>query len=62
MGDVRAGASPGLPGSRDLSIAFVQGGLDVGQIITHRIKIDDFRDGFEAMRSGNSGKVVMDWG
>ena len=43
-------------------IAFVQGGLDVSQIITHRIKIDEFRDGFEAMRSGNSGKVVMDWG
>ena len=42
-------------------IAFVQGGLDVSQIITHRIGIDDFRDGFEAMRSGNSGKVVMDW-
>ena len=42
-------------------IAFVQGGLDVSQIITHRIKIDEFRDGFEAMRSGNSGKVVMDW-
>lgn len=42
-------------------IAFVQGGLDLSPIITHRIKIDDFRDGFEAMRSGNSGKVVMDW-
>ena len=42
-------------------IAFVQGGLDVSQIITHRIRIDEFRDGFEAMRSGNSGKVVMDW-
>ena len=42
-------------------IAFVQGGLDLAPIITHRIKIDEFRDGFEAMRSGNSGKVVMDW-
>ncbi|QRM56218.1 L-threonine 3-dehydrogenase [Sinorhizobium sp. BG8] len=42
-------------------IAFVQGGLDLSPIITHRIAIDDFRDGFEAMRSGNSGKVVMDW-
>jgi threonine 3-dehydrogenase len=42
-------------------IAFVQGGLDVSPVITHRIKIDAFRDGFEAMRSGNSGKVVMDW-
>ena len=29
--------------------------------ITHRIGIDDFRDGFEAMKTGNSGKVVMDW-
>ncbi|KAB0540388.1 MULTISPECIES: L-threonine 3-dehydrogenase [Pseudochrobactrum] len=42
-------------------IAFVQGGLDLSPVITHRIKIDEFRDGFEAMRSGNSGKVVMDW-
>lgn len=42
-------------------IAFVQGGLDLSLVITHRIKIDEFRDGFEAMRSGNSGKVVMDW-
>lgn len=42
-------------------IAFVQGGLDLEPLITHRIPIDDFRDGFEAMRSGNSGKVVMDW-
>ncbi|MDR6757784.1 threonine 3-dehydrogenase [Mycoplana sp. BE70] len=42
-------------------IAFVQGGLDLSPIITHRIGIDEFRDGFEAMRSGNSGKVVMDW-
>lgn len=42
-------------------IAFVQGGLDLSPIITHRIPIDRFRDGFEAMRSGNSGKVVMDW-
>jgi len=42
-------------------IAFVQGGLDLSQIITHRIPIAEFRDGFEAMRSGNSGKVVMDW-
>lgn len=42
-------------------IAFVQGGLDLSPIITHRIGIDQFRDGFEAMRSGDSGKVVMDW-
>ncbi|MCB1463907.1 MAG: L-threonine 3-dehydrogenase, partial [Nitratireductor sp.] len=42
-------------------IAFVQGGLDVAPIITHRLKIDDYLTGFEAMRSGNACKVVMDW-
>ena len=42
-------------------IAFVEAGLDLSTLITHRISIDDFEEGFEAMRSGNSGKVVMDW-
>ena len=42
-------------------IALVQGPLDVTGLITHRIGIDDYEAGFQAMRSGNSGKVVMDW-
>ncbi len=42
-------------------IAFVQGGLDLSQIITHRLSIDDFQAGFDAMRSGSSGKVVLSW-
>lgn len=42
-------------------IAFVQGGLDLSGIITHRLKIDDFQTGFDAMASGNSGKVILDW-
>lgn len=42
-------------------IALVQGPLDVTGLITHRIGIDDYKSGFDAMRSGNSGKVVMDW-
>jgi threonine 3-dehydrogenase len=42
-------------------IAFVEGGLDLSPLITHRISIDDFETGFEAMHSGNAGKVVMDW-
>ena len=42
-------------------IALVQGGLDVTGLITHRLGIDDFQAGFDAMRSGSSGKVVMDW-
>jgi threonine 3-dehydrogenase len=43
-------------------IALVQGGLDLTDLITHRIGIDDFEAGFAAMRSGDAGKVVMDWG
>ena len=39
----------------------LQSGLDVTPILTHRFKIDDYRDGFEIMRSGQSGKVVLDW-
>jgi threonine 3-dehydrogenase len=42
-------------------IALVQSGLDVSPLITHRIGIDDFEQGFAVMRSGQSGKVVMDW-
>jgi threonine 3-dehydrogenase len=42
-------------------IALVQSGLDVSPLITHRIPIDAFAEGFAAMRSGDAGKVVMDW-
>lgn len=42
-------------------IALVQGGLDVSKVITHRIGIDDFEQGFAAMRDGSACKVVMDW-
>ena len=42
-------------------IALVQGPLDVQGLITHRIGIGDYLEGFDAMRSGESGKVVMDW-
>lgn len=41
--------------------ALVQSGLDLSDLITHRIKIDDFESGFAAMISGEAGKVVMDW-
>ena len=42
-------------------IAMLQSGLDVRKVITHRIPVKDFRDGFETMRSGKSGKIVIDW-
>jgi threonine 3-dehydrogenase len=43
-------------------IAMLQNGLDVGAIITHRFDANAFEAGFAAMRSGASGKVVLDWG
>ena len=42
-------------------IAMLQNGLDIRKVITHRFKVDAFQDGFAAMRSGLSGKVVLDW-
>ncbi|MFG6517229.1 L-threonine 3-dehydrogenase [Sulfitobacter sp. 1A13496] len=42
-------------------IAMLENGLDVSAIITHRIEVDDFEQGFAAMKSGRSGKVVLDW-
>jgi len=42
-------------------IAMVQSGLDLSGLITHRIGIDQFEQGFDHMISGEAGKVVMDW-
>ncbi|BDU73092.1 L-threonine 3-dehydrogenase [Mesoterricola silvestris] len=42
--------------------AMIQGGLDISPIITHHFPIEDFRQGFEVMGSGKSGKVILDWG
>ncbi len=41
--------------------AMLEGGLDISPIITHHFDVRDFEKGFEAMNSGNSGKVVLDW-
>ncbi len=43
-------------------IAMLENGLDIRRVITHRFPVDQFREGFEVMRSGRSGKVVLDWG
>jgi threonine 3-dehydrogenase len=39
----------------------LQSGLDISSVITHRMNWRDYEDGFAAMRSGNSGKVILDW-
>jgi threonine 3-dehydrogenase len=39
----------------------LESGLDISGVITHRLNWRDFEDGFAAMSSGNSGKVILDW-
>jgi threonine 3-dehydrogenase len=42
-------------------VAMLQSGLDISPIITHHYKIQDFQAGFDAMASGKSGKIILDW-
>ncbi len=42
-------------------IAMLQNGLDISKVITHRFAVDDFEKGFATMKSGTSGKVILDW-
>ncbi|MGA9854320.1 MAG: L-threonine 3-dehydrogenase [Gammaproteobacteria bacterium] len=41
--------------------AMLQSGLDLTPVLTHHFPIGDFQKGFDVMRSGQSGKVVLDW-
>jgi len=41
--------------------ALIQSGLDITPVITHRLRADQFQEGFELMRTGRSGKIVLDW-
>ena len=36
-------------------------GLDIRPVITHKFHYTEFEEAFNVMRSGNSGKVIMDW-
>ncbi len=39
----------------------LQSGLDITPVITHRFAAEDFEKGFDVMRSGQSGKVILTW-
>src|SRR5215467_1084876 len=39
----------------------LESGLDIRPVITHRYAYQDFEEAFEAMRSGNTGKVILEW-
>jgi threonine 3-dehydrogenase len=41
--------------------AMLESGLDISPVITHRFSFNEFQQGFDAMISGNTGKVVLDW-
>ena len=41
--------------------ALIQSGLDISPVITHRLPFTEFQQGFDLMRSGRSGKIVLDW-
>ncbi|NRA36609.1 MAG: L-threonine 3-dehydrogenase [Planctomycetes bacterium] len=43
-------------------ISMLQSGLDISPIISHQFSIDNFQEGFDIMRSGQSGKVILNWG
>ena len=42
-------------------IAMLENGLDVARVVTHQFDVADFAKGFEVMRAGDCGKVVLDW-
>jgi len=39
----------------------LRSGLDISPVLTHKLPIDDFQEGFDIMESGNCGKVVLEW-
>jgi len=42
-------------------VAMLQSGLDLSPILTHRYPVAQFEEAFNAMLSGNTGKVILDW-
>jgi len=41
--------------------AMIQSGLDISPVITHRFPYAQFQEAIELMKSGNSGKIILDW-
>ena len=39
----------------------LQGGLEIRPVITHHFDHTEFEKGFEVMKSGESGKVILQW-
>jgi threonine 3-dehydrogenase len=41
--------------------SMLQSGLDITPVITHHLAAGDYRAAFETMKSGRSGKIILDW-
>ncbi len=41
--------------------AMIESGLDISPVITHRFHYTDYEQGFAVMKSGMSGKVILNW-
>ena len=39
----------------------LRSGLDISNVLTHRLPVDDFQQAFEIMQKGQCGKIVLDW-
>jgi threonine 3-dehydrogenase len=39
----------------------IQSGLDISPVITHRFPYQEFEKGFQLMKSGQSGKIILHW-
>ncbi|OGT31816.1 MAG: L-threonine 3-dehydrogenase [Gammaproteobacteria bacterium RIFCSPHIGHO2_12_FULL_35_23] len=42
-------------------VAMLQSGLNIASVITHVLPMSKFHEGFDIMRTGQSGKVILDW-
>ncbi len=41
--------------------SLLQAGMNVTPVLTHRFDADAFHEGFEVMKAGQCGKVILDW-
>ena len=39
----------------------IKGGLDISSIITHKFSIKDYEKAFDTIKSGNCGKIILEW-
>ena len=39
----------------------LRSGLEISQVLTHKLPINQYQDAFKIMESGNCGKVVLEW-